>query len=704
MDEVAFLQEKGKAFDDPQFRPNLTDADGTFESMIREGLATKEQLEQRLEIFAMQEGMSLDQARAMAASGKFRIYARNYAQQVSKSSWKYVIDIFRGADPVNVREDFAEAYWKAGYDNGLFTDQEAIGWIREVENATQNRYLAENYTTENGSMPIMEALGKASIEYALHHYGSDMASPKFRQWVETMLQALGSAWKWFKTMARGMDLQDAIESKQVPQKFADLLADSVGMNEEMRNQRMMQREEANAQAEFLGDFPKLSERIKGKLLHPARAAANNNPLARELRRIYEGLSTSKRTFVSKIDRRWHTYVAKAEAFFADRKENVNLDRLRESLNEEGFQFDTIDEMLEAVNDSLFYGREHYATHSGLATQSDQSFSLAPTDQSNQSNPAEMSDLPTVKASIVKAGIKINGETYNLRNPAPQDLALAAAVQLANKEKDPTDRAWRFGNVLGDTKNQDALSISWVKDYQNALRQQGAQAKQTEQTRAQQEQAALENLFGISASEIIDAIKITVSSYYQQKRGTPTLSQLVYRGESAAPTIASITDSGMGDVSNISKSQYPLIRITLANGGELYQKIRISDHGQVSTNAPRSYDHDYRALNLKDALENTSLMEDMQAVADALWQEQKNALPDTANGAPYTPIQDRDGFLTGQESRQSQDGEEIGTTEQERQQQISTSFSLAPDVQVNLETTIAARLARGPAERIAALLS
>jgi hypothetical protein len=262
------------------------------------------------------------------------------------------------------------------------------------------------------------------------------------------------------------------------------------------------------------------------------------------------------------------------------------------------------------------------------------------------------DLPTVKVSVVKAGYKINGEIYNIQNPAPQELALAAAIQLANKEKEIAARAGVFGSVLNNTKNQSAFDLAWVKEYQQALRQQGQQNKSAKTTQAQQLQNHVEQLFGIKTSEIIDEIKLTINSYYKQKRGNPTLDQLVYRGETSPPKITNISDSNMGDTSNISQSKYPLIRITLTNGGEFYEKIRISDHGQVSANAPRTYDYDYRAKSLKEALQKTSIMEDMQAAADALWLEQKNALPDTANGAPYTPIQDRDGSLTGRESRQS----------------------------------------------------
>lgn len=63
-------------------------------------------------------------------------------------------------------------------------------------------------------------------------------------------------------------------------------------------------------------------------------------------------------------------------------------------------------------------------------------------------------------------------------------------------------------------------------------------------------------------------------------------------DSRRPKAASVTIEDF-EASSISQSEYPLARVVLDNGGVIYLPIRVSDHPQVSSNAPRSYAIDIR---------------------------------------------------------------------------------------------------------------
>ncbi|NDD55588.1 hypothetical protein EBZ39_17275, partial [bacterium] len=376
---VDFLMEPGQRAAQGDFRVKQQDFQGTIPELLKKGLITKEQVLSRAESMAYQLGITQADALAEMNSGKTRIAAINFIQQVGKKANRYIINLFQGADPINAIEDFAEAFWKAGEFEGLYKPEQAIGWIREVEATTGNRYLPADFVwtpgEENGligqaladaNMPFWEALGQLSRQHALGNHDHIFMPKGFKQWIEMMLMVMGQAWQWFKDLTQGKELQEAITGGMLNKKFVGMLSDSIGLNEKMREQRVIEEETANARAEFMEEFPKLTDRIKGKLLHPARAWQDGNPLAGELQKIYDELVVSHKKISKSGRKTWQKYNIAAENFFAPRTESVNMSDLFQTMQGEGFTFDSIAEMLDAVEDAMFYGKESYATHGGLA--------------------------------------------------------------------------------------------------------------------------------------------------------------------------------------------------------------------------------------------------------------------------------------------------------------------------------------------------
>ena len=352
---------------------------GDFDTLIKKGLATREQVQARLELFALEQGITLPQLQANIAAGKtdLRIMARAYSKQLTGGATKYFVDIFQGADPLAAAEDFSETHWQHLISSGMVDAFTAIGWLKEAEEKTGYAYLPSTLTAQTYTpaqrMALIEGLSKASVQYLLGQSTSEQLPEGFRGWLEKMVIAMGQAWTWAKQLMASGKLREAIENNQLPARFVAELADSVGLNDAARQRRAEKEAEAQAMAEFMGDFTPLSTFAKGKLLHPAKAREMESPFAGELQRIYDHFVSRERKVTHnkkgvKVDYKERT--AAANKFFAPVDEAVNLDDLRARMTQEGFpNMETISDMLLQIEEVLSIDNyEIYATHSSLAAQ------------------------------------------------------------------------------------------------------------------------------------------------------------------------------------------------------------------------------------------------------------------------------------------------------------------------------------------------
>jgi len=412
---------------------------GDFDTLIKKGLATREAVQARLELFALERGQSLPQLQADIANGlDVRIMARAYAKQLTGGATKYFVDLFQGADPIAAAEDFSETHWQHLLTSGLIDAPTALGWLKEAQEKTGYAYLPASLTaatyTPAQRATLIEGLSKASVQYLLGQSTSDQLPEGFRGWVEKMIIAMGQAWTWAKQLLASKKLREAIEENQLPARFVAELADSVGLNDAARQRRAEKEAEAQAMAEFMGDFTPLSTYAKGKLLHPAKAREMESPFAGELQRIYDHFVSRERKVKHtkkgvKVD--YTERVAAANKFFAPIDEAVNLDDLRDRMTQEGFpNMETISDMLLQIEEVLsIENYEIYATHSSLAAQNaaagyGPTFSMA-ADPSNQS---DMSEPTFALSSNVKNQLELDFSS------APITSEKAAPSPFSNQPK------------------------------------------------------------------------------------------------------------------------------------------------------------------------------------------------------------------------------------------------------------------------------
>jgi hypothetical protein len=456
---------------------------GDFDTLIKKGLATREAVQARLELFALERGQSLPQLQADIASGKIdvRIMARAYAKQLTGGATKYFVDLFQGADPIAAAEDFSETHWHHLLTSGLIDAPTALGWLKEAQEKTGYAYLpstltAQTYTPAQRAT-LIEGLSKASVQYLLGQSTSDQLPEGFRGWLEKMIIAMGQAWTWAKQLLASKKLREAIEENQLPARFVAELADSVGLNDAARQRRAEKEAEAQAMAEFMGDFTPLSTFAKGKLLHPAKAREMESPFAGELQRIYDHFVSRDRKVKHtkkgvKVDYTERT--AAANKFFAPIDEAVSLDDVRSRMEQEGFpNMETISDMLLQIEEVLsIENYEIYATHSSLAAQNaaagfGPTFSMAadPSNQSDMSEPTfalssnvknqlelDFSSAPITsekaapspfsnqpKATAAPQSLDDVGETLNVRKN--RQFQAPAAITEADYTSQPLSKLW-----------------------------------------------------------------------------------------------------------------------------------------------------------------------------------------------------------------------------------------------------------------------
>lgn len=223
----------------------------------------------------------------------------------------------------------------------------------------------------------------------------------------------------------------------------------------------------------------------------------------------------------------------------------------------------------------------------------------------------------MKARRIKNGIKIGEQVYNRQNPAPPEVALEAAKKLA----DPTEPG-DFGRILSEAGHREwDKTVPGAMEYRNQLGEAFDQQKKKSESLAEQALVTTLKNLGVTEADLAE-ISSETTAYTLSHGGKDKFANLIFRGESSPPILKSVRLAG-GDQSGISKSSYPVVEVELSNGSRFLEKIRVSDHAQVSSNAPRHYQYDYRAKTEKEAFAFNEFEDDMNDLASELWDRQRS---------------------------------------------------------------------------------
>lgn len=334
----------------------------------RAAQATIGALNARFKIFLLDHG--LDPSSAIDAFRSLPIRAASVAETVAGKVVGWTVRLYEGATISDIAEDVSETVLKSAISEDLLNPHALLDDIRAYERATGRRIIESgyDYTAEN-YLPLVEGFSKLARGYMLAESRSDLLPPSVRQWA-AMVTAFsaasvdavqGQAAEIMADVSTAADLRAAIAAGTLPERLRSRLADSLGLNETERMARLQQQMEAQLAAEALGDFPEISDVLRGQLPHPTTARQKGLALAGELQRIYNAMirPTRRKTKTGQaIDR-----TNEANAYFLPIGTSADVDAVRRSINQDGFAFDTPAEMLEALELSIAYGKPTYGTAS-----------------------------------------------------------------------------------------------------------------------------------------------------------------------------------------------------------------------------------------------------------------------------------------------------------------------------------------------------
>tara|TARA_R110001606_G_scaffold18114_6_gene68850 strand:+ start:1992 stop:13553 length:11562 start_codon:yes stop_codon:yes gene_type:complete len=346
------------------------DVDMTQERAISQGLATMKAMKARANIFALQEGTNGNPV-------DLQIMARRFAHVSTRGVYRGTVEYYRKADGLALFEDLAETNWHKAITLGFYDGNELLQHLREVQQLTKQKYVSDDYQySEDEMLGLLEGLSKLSVEYALGHVNAESFPAKLKRWLEYMVAFAGGAFRHAITLARSKNLMDKIKEGKIDEKFLSQVADSVGLNDAETTHRREQLQAAEAQAQALGDFEEISSSLRGRIPHPQTLLENSDPMHGEVARIHDSMKKITRRKNKKGQGTVNSMMA--DNYFLPQGDHVNLDEVRRSLNEDGYNFETPAEMIEALEDSLLYGIQTHATGNFEDAGSNSSFSVGNT--------------------------------------------------------------------------------------------------------------------------------------------------------------------------------------------------------------------------------------------------------------------------------------------------------------------------------------
>lgn len=313
--------------------------------------------ESRERIFAAQMGEMVG-----VGGDDLRVLGENTMRELANGRYEVVSRLYRGANPLDVYEEWTEGMTKVLIRNSEWTVAEFEDELMRLEKATGERFLATGEGVDR-LQAVCEGVSKAARAHLLGHISDERLPDKLRRWFKMFVLLFERYVTYVGELTTARKMLSADVQGQMSGKFRRLLNDFAGFDEAAIAERARRAEQAQIEAEAMGDVPEIGEWVAGRLPHPKTAAEAGSDLTGELQRIYDALTTTRTakgrrrkdgTLGKGFEQR---VVARAELFFS--REGRVSDVL-EAANEAGFDFADSGELLSAVYDSVVYGYKRYA--------------------------------------------------------------------------------------------------------------------------------------------------------------------------------------------------------------------------------------------------------------------------------------------------------------------------------------------------------
>lgn len=329
----------------------------TLAQLKTQGDSARRAAESRERIYAAQMGEV-----AGVDAARLRVYGANVAQEFADGRYEVVSRLYRGANPFDVYEEWTEGMTKVLIRDNEWTVAEFEDELKMLEGATGERFLATGEGVDR-LQAVCEGVSKAARAHLMGHISDDRLPDKLRRWFKMFALLFAKYFEFAQDLVTAKKMLGAEAEGKMSEKFRRLLNDFAGFDEEAIAERARMAEQAQIEAEAMGDVPEVGEWVAGRLPHPKVAAEAGSDLTGELQRIYDALT---RTRTAKGRRKKdgtqgqayeQRVVAGAERFFS---RDGSVSDVLEAANEAGFDFADSGDLLSAVYDSVVYGHKRYA--------------------------------------------------------------------------------------------------------------------------------------------------------------------------------------------------------------------------------------------------------------------------------------------------------------------------------------------------------
>jgi predicted ABC-type ATPase len=338
------------------------------ETRVQQAQRSLGDLQERLKVLLFDEGIA--PADAGNAFENIFIRAKNYSRQVMGRIAGYTVEIYGGANIQDIAEDFAEVNMKQAVDGGFADPEIILDNIRRYEQASGAKLIDPDYQFDaENQLPIVEGFSKLARGVLMSELNSDMLPETVRKWVQVQLALNAASVELARDLSTAAEFRESLQAGFVPDRLHRELLDAVGLDPAAQQRRLEKKAEDQMAAEAMGGFPEVKEEAQGRIPHPDTLREQGHPLAGEVRRIWENLR--KPTKRRNKEGRQVFRTNEANDFFLPVGQMEDLDDVRQALNEQGFDFETPADMLDALDASIAYNKPFYAT--GQAQ--DQSFAM-----------------------------------------------------------------------------------------------------------------------------------------------------------------------------------------------------------------------------------------------------------------------------------------------------------------------------------------
>ena len=317
-------------------------------------------LKARFEVMIFDEGYT--PAQAADAFKNTVIRAKNFATEVMGRIAGYTVQLYGGHTVQDIAEDFAEVNMKQAIDQGFADPEIILDNIRRYEAASGAKVIDPTYVYDKENhLPILEGFSKLARGVVMSEVNSGLLPATVSKWIKTQIALHAASVELARDLHTAGEFQDALQAGYVPDRLHKQILDAVGLDPAAQQRRLERLHEEQLAAEAMQGFPEVTEEARGRLPHPETLRQNNHPLAGEVRSLWESLKkeTRRRTKDGKpVDR-----TNEANAYFLPQGQMEDIDRVREHLNQRGFNFERPTDMLDALDASISYGKPFYGTHS-----------------------------------------------------------------------------------------------------------------------------------------------------------------------------------------------------------------------------------------------------------------------------------------------------------------------------------------------------